>query len=34
MQVSEGFIYYGDQDDASKAISQLVAITPVYIKVY
>jgi hypothetical protein len=34
MQVSEGFIYCGDQDDASEAISQLVAITPAYIKVY
>jgi hypothetical protein len=34
LQVSEGFIYCGDQDDVSKAISQLIAITPAYIKVY
>jgi len=34
IQVSEGFIFCGEQDSVSEAISKLIQTTPVEIKVY
>jgi len=34
LQLTEGFIYCGNRDNVSEAISELVRITPVAIKVY
>jgi hypothetical protein len=34
LRITEGYIYCGNQDDISEAISKLVRITPVAIKVY
>jgi len=34
LRITEGYIYCGDQDDISEAISELVRTTPVVIKVY
>jgi len=34
LQVSDGFIYCGSQDDVSEVISELAQITPTYIKIY
>jgi len=34
LRITEGYIYCGDQDDISEAISELVQTTPVVIKVY
>jgi hypothetical protein len=34
LRITEGYIYCGNQDDVSEAVSKLVRITPVVIKVY